>query len=490
LTPPSDDNHGVPSSLIQELAALESSEEAQARGYLFEAFLARLFRQAHYDVFQDPAAARPRQTDLIVRDDQATYLVEARWRTAPAGSRDIDELHSRLKRTPSGVEGIFVSMSGFVDEALAQIESWRSERLVIPLGGDLLRRVVSDPDQLPPELQATRESLMVQGSVAGGRELPTAAAEELPAGSISIRDDQGGGLDHLAAAATYSGLTFCRELPDIDWVAAPGHGVSFDLRLAARTPAQLIGALGELSKIGWAGPEGQWTITQSERVWHGFGPRSLAFALEGQAARLEQAGGHIHHTEEVFYVDRCEDGFYSLSARPLVGDTRVWPVRMSFQLPGIPLETARLHRLTASLAPGSRPFFRPRAGDSIKRIWFSGAVGLEVVAPVAEASPEDGSEPWVVGLVTRNPFYGEPDKLIESGIDPSELDGRLQDHELLICDLLSWHPLGQERAYRLRSLEVAATSDVAVLRPLAEWGQPSGSVVVPQADRPPGPRKS
>lgn len=469
------------SSLGEELAALESSDDAQRRGYLLESLVARLFRQAHYDVFLNPQAAHPRQTDLLVRDGQATYLVETRWRAAPATSGDVDDLHSRLKRTPSEVEAIFVSVAGFTDEALAEIRSSRNERIVIPLDRNLLQYVVADPRELGPRLRAMRDSLIIQGTLSSEWDLPSAVATDLPVTSISIHDRSGSVLDHIVGLGSYSGLTFHRELTDIDWVAAPGHGVTCDLKLAAQSPTQLIGVLAALTEIGWAGSQGQWTITQSERIWHGSGPRSLARAIEDQEARLNRAGGNLHHTEEVFYIDQCDGGFYSLSARPLIHASRVWPVEMSFQLSGIPFDITRLRRLADELAPGTQPYFRPRSSDSVKTIHFSRDINLEVVASLTEIDPLDEPQLWVVGLVARNPFYSEPEELVELGVGPLDLGGRLDEHEFLICDLSSWHPLGEERDYRLRGLEVASTSDVAIVRPFADWDAGRGPLVVPQA---------
>jgi Restriction endonuclease len=443
--------------------------DPQQRGYRLETLVAKLFRQAHFEIDIDPPAAAPRQTDLLARGDQSVYLIETRWRGKPAGSGDVDDLHARLKRTPSRVEGILVSVEGFTPQATTLIEELRHERLVIPIDADSLREFLKDPRGLPMHLQLKRDSLVVYGSVAHEPESAIAIAQELPSADLSIlHPEDGGVLRYVSGGGSYSGLTFYRELPDIDWVAADGHGVTCDLQLAAQSQEQLLGVIKELSEIGWAGPEGQWTITQSERVWHGFGAHSLGLAVEAQASRLDELD-QIHSSEELFYVDQCEGGFYTLSARPLVHSSRVWPVQLSFQLPGIPLDTGPFRRFADRSAPGTRPYFRPRSTPSTAIIRLPRMMPLDVVAMIVESDEGAKDEVWVVGVVARNPFFSDLDRLGGCGMDPVRVGGRLDDHELLICDLRSWHPVEMQRDYVLRGFDLASTSDVTVIRPRADW---------------------
>jgi hypothetical protein len=96
-------------------------------------------------------------------------------------------------------------------------------------------------------------------------------------------------------------------------------------------------------------------------------------------------------------------------------------------------------------------------------------MALDVVAAIVESDAGNKGEAWVVGVVARNPFFSDLDRLGEYGMDPTKLGARLDDHELLICDLRSWHPVEVQRDYVLRGFDLASTSDVMVLRPLADW---------------------
>jgi hypothetical protein len=314
-------------TLSDEFEALLGLEDPQRRGYRLETLVAKLFRQAHFEVDVDPPAAAPRQTDLLARGDQAVYLIETRWRGRPAGSKDVDDLHARLKRTPSRVEGILVSVEGFTPQATKLIEESRHERLVIPIDADGLREFLNDPRGLPMYLQLKRDSLVVYGSVAHEPESASASAQELPSAGLSILHLEDGALAYVSGGGSYSGLTFYRELPDIDWVAADGYGVTCDLQLAAQSEGQLLGVIQELSEIGWAGTEGQWTITQSERVWHGFGTRdpSVVSLIE-----LLQGPGRISAPARLsrLQLSACPDRWPSMLLRQLSKAMQATRVRL------------------------------------------------------------------------------------------------------------------------------------------------------------------
>ena len=89
----------------------------------------------------------------------------------------------------------------------------------------------------------------------------------------------------------------------------------------------------------------------------------------------------------------------------------------------------------------------------------------------------------MLGLIARNPFYeGE----VEPNTGSSDLDRLLVESELLLCELGSWHPLGEVRTYYLSSIEWARSSEALLICPRARWDDPPGQRGV---DRVPGSRR-
>ena len=138
-----------------------------------------------------------------------------------------------------------------------------------------------------------------------------------------------------------------------------------------------------------------------------------------------------------------------------------------------PSTLAHISALRAAAPGGGTNYFRPRAAQSVTHIWFrSDPLPLEPVATViAREEDDDPSENWVAGVVARNPFYKRPELTGRYG-DLSEL--RLEETEILVCDLGNWHLSEEPRQYGLVGLEWARSSDVVVLRPRAGLGRSAG----------------
>jgi hypothetical protein len=73
---------------------------------------------------------------------------------------------------------------------------------------------------------------------------------------------------------------------------------------------------------------------------------------------------------------------------------------------------------------------------------------------------------WVVGIVAKNPYFGDRDA-------PEWWPQNLDELDQLICPLRSWHPVRKRKdEYHLWSAEWAWTSDVQAVRILADWDDP------------------
>lgn len=110
--------------------------EPQARGYAYEAFLKRLFDA--YGLGARAAFRRGHHGDQIdgsFQLDGDTYLLEARWRNAPADTADTDAFHRKLERGAHWTRGVFISQNGFTPEALNSLKG--GTRLICADGFDI-----------------------------------------------------------------------------------------------------------------------------------------------------------------------------------------------------------------------------------------------------------------------------------------------------------------------------------------------------------------
>ncbi len=110
--------------------------DVQRRGFAFELWLRDLF-----DVFDlDPRASfriSGEQVDGGFTLDGTHFLLEARWRKAPATRDDLGSFKSKVEDKAENTLGLFISVEGFEPSALDK-HSGRGSPLILAFGGDLL----------------------------------------------------------------------------------------------------------------------------------------------------------------------------------------------------------------------------------------------------------------------------------------------------------------------------------------------------------------
>lgn len=463
------------------MAALVRASErtsAQARGYALEQLVQRLFERAHFDVTASPRVATPRQTDLLAVRGPARCLVECKWRRRPAHVGDVDAVRARLERTSSNTTGVLISVSGFSGEAMKIVEGRRDRPLILLTHTDLAD-ACRDPEGLSRLLDARLRTLVDHARISPVTARSRGKRPAAPPPLNTFWSLDGDPLPEIVGDGHYAPFVYGPALPDVDWVQGGGVGVSLDLRGNVNSQAALLKMLHNLDRLGWSTRNARWSLRQGAREWHGCGAGNFSFTLKDWAARRDSMSRHDKHDIEEFqYVDHCDLGFYTLAGNVSADARRfVRHTTISFQLSGTPLDTSAYEELDRVVGTG-QAYFRPMSGPSVTRTHNPRRGGC-LVAPLAWLVQELEDGPWVVGLVVQNPLLGkEPEAA-------SWLPSVLRDSSVLICDLGSWHPFRTKpKTYWLRSSEEAWTSDVAVVRVVAQY-EDRARRAFPAADRAP-----
>src|SRR5260370_41770422 len=105
-------------SLLEELSELERDKNSHRRGKKFETFLAHMLEEEAFKVTRDPGTASPRQTDLFARNEQVSFLVDAKWTRRKTGLQEICEVRDRLRRVPRDIFACVFSIAGFSEGAM------------------------------------------------------------------------------------------------------------------------------------------------------------------------------------------------------------------------------------------------------------------------------------------------------------------------------------------------------------------------------------
>lgn len=466
------------SALPKELKALKERTDAHRRGFDFQPFVGKIFQAQHFRVENKPRVAKPRQVDLFATRGDEVYLIETKWRKDPANINDIDSLFTRLEAVPSFVTGLLVSYSGFTDEVLQRVKD-RSNRPVLLVSGVELEDALGWSASFIALLRRKKEDLLVHRNVTIETEPPrrgitrNVRSTDLPTSKTEFLFPPGDRSSILCSVGRFDRFVFVNEMPDIDWHSSGGWGVTVDIAIPLQDQNDFLGLIKFMAQTGWVSTEGNWSIQQATRNWHGFGARTLYEALHGWKKRYE--GLETHHTEELCYFDEIEEGYYTLTAA-ISADSRriVWRAELSFQLVGIPLDTKPLQELCDRLGIHEYIHFRPRKEKSVIRSWPPQNTKRCHVAPIAFVVARPNSEilndeEWVVGIVIDNPFIVKEDPKQKPW--PKWVPHMLQDSDYLICSLRSWHQVENigKYSYEFWNFESSWTSDALLVRAIADW---------------------
>jgi len=122
-------------SLLQELIAM-ANLSSQERGYVFEAFLNKLFefyKMAPRKAFRN----RGEQIDGSFIHRHETFLLEAKWQSRETAIRDLYTFASKVETKAAWGRGLFISEAGFTEEGLFAFRQGKPTSIVCMNGYDL-----------------------------------------------------------------------------------------------------------------------------------------------------------------------------------------------------------------------------------------------------------------------------------------------------------------------------------------------------------------
>ena len=111
-----------------------SKFEPQPRGFAFEKFLKTLFDTFGLEA-REPFRLRGEQIDGSFLLSSETYLLEAKWQSAPCNIGDLHTFHGKVEQKAAWSRGLFISYSGITEDAL--VAFGRGKRVICMDGYDL-----------------------------------------------------------------------------------------------------------------------------------------------------------------------------------------------------------------------------------------------------------------------------------------------------------------------------------------------------------------
>jgi Holliday junction resolvase len=454
-------------------------KSAIAKGRGYEAQIAELFTNAGFEVITNPKSARPRQTDLIVRDGAVDFLIEVKNQAKKIDSGDIDSLRSRLARVSHDVVGIIVTKSTLTDSAVAVIEADRSREILVFIN-DEVENICSRWQNVRALIERKRTAFRIQGKVwfSTKRDLEFSKIR-LPSGNLEFRINEAT-IPYFEMRSGFAGAIYALEIPDTGWGSFAGEGARLSIQLALSSIPELRNVLGYLHKKFGLSRNGVFSIQQTECCWQGSGAEEFASAVHNWKDRYKKSSSkRLHHSEEVRYFDQIRNGWVELSAQQRVWveqsrEAMLHQSELVIQMPGIPVDASPFVKLCQYVGNEWAEFqyfsHRMTVRKRLKR-----TLPIKMVGRITRKADNDEGLPLkcpvVVGVIGRNPFYKRkslPDELEASEIPLAEL----AETELLICSLRDWHDDGDlVDRYDLQGIEATVGGCGAILRPFGTWNK-------------------
>lgn len=125
------------SELKNEFYSWSVSSDRQGSGFALEKILYRLFELSDLDP-KGSFKVIGEQIDGAFSFNYEEYLLEAKWRNKQTPLSDLDSFSGKIGRKFENTLGLFISISGFSDDALTQFRNSSDKRVLLMDGEDLI----------------------------------------------------------------------------------------------------------------------------------------------------------------------------------------------------------------------------------------------------------------------------------------------------------------------------------------------------------------
>ena len=148
---------------LRSLFLLFFMNAPQTRGYELETLLNELFALFDIDA-KAPFRIQGEQIDGAFSLEGSEFILEAKWQQAPTPLTDLDIFSAKIKRKLDNTLGLFVSINGFMSNAVERHASGDRPSILLMTGGDLMT-VLDDRIPLPNLLMRKRQHAARTGQI-------------------------------------------------------------------------------------------------------------------------------------------------------------------------------------------------------------------------------------------------------------------------------------------------------------------------------------
>jgi hypothetical protein len=437
--------------------------------------IVELLRTSGFRAQANSGAAKPRQTDVYAQGSDLDLLVEVKDRKRRIDVSDIDSLRARLHRTTADVVGAIFSTSALTRTAIKEIEADRSREIIVFVEAEI-ERLLSGKARLSNLIARKREELRIHGRVwVQGDATGQYVDARLPKSTLKFLSGSTTG-NYFYSRTDFAHALLTMSVPDSGWGNPGGEGARLSLRLELSSSNDLRDLFGYLHDRFGLSTNGAFSIHQSGASWHGAGVASFLNAANEYPKRYKDAlMERVHHSEDLVYFDEFRGGWLSLYTRQRVPDlpgtkecSYFHSSELCIQLPGIPVDVAPfldLCRYTGNELADFK-YIHERHTRTCR---LKNPIKLQVVGNVLQTDESREGHSWIVGLISRNPFYKK--ECLPKELEESRLPD-IREFELLLCDVRDHLEFGDVvDYYTLEGVETTDSDHVQIMRPFGTWNK-------------------
>jgi hypothetical protein len=459
----------VNAELKNAFERLWQSDEPHKRGRLFEELFCRLLFKSSFDVHKNAKTAKPRQTDLLAEHEDNFFLFELKWLNRRVDIDVIAQIKDRLGRTRKGTIGCICSPSGFTESLINDIELHRHEFEILLFNPFEIYQLFSGEVNVLELINEKRHSMRHFGSMWFLKQGPRSSARRYvelpyPRERLALSSDS---IHFKLASTDISDIVFARVPLIFDeylWAVS----LKVDLKWCTLTEIREA-VTAATNYLGLRGA-GTFGIRQSTSGWYGLGSEKFLKEIARYRERYKDYQGPIHHSEELVFFEELNRGLFLLTARQsLTREGMIHSGKITLRLPGIPADARPYLKFIQTFAQ-KEIFFTPEEPlRRATRLTSSVKIGLsDVIVTVQEIDPERPEGPGVSGIVIKNPFFKNANKIMNGSKD--EAMSAFSEPEYLICTLDDWLDVGDEvDGYFITALETVRIGEVILLHPRCTW---------------------
>ena len=457
------------SDLSDEFQRLWGFKDPTKRGRLFEELFCRLLFKSGFTVQHDPAATKPRQTDVLAEYRGDTFLFEIKWVGRKLDIEAIGQIRDRLGRTSRNTIGCICSVSGFTETLIQDVENCRSQHEILLFNPREIYGLFTERLNIIDLIDRKWRALKHDGAVwfldQDGQDSKSRYVELPPSHeSLELRSFS---IPMRLESAHISDLLFVRSpLIFNEYVGA------FSLRIGLRSSS--VEDLRELfftaeNHLGLLGT-GTFGIRQQASGWYGLGSDNFLREIARHPQRYKAYKDRIHHSEELAFFDELRSGgiFLLTGRQSLTQKGRIHSGEVTIRLPGVPTNMEPYNRFIRSVSTDNG-LFTPELALSRTHTRLLPTIRIDLKDVITMIGSKEYKPDCVSGVVLRNPFYRNSKRIAE--LLSEEPLSAFSEPEHLVCRLDDWLDAGDEVDYYvLTGVEAVILGGVVLLHPRCTWG--------------------